>query len=733
MWRSTSIFRDPRYQSAKRRLRGLLGLPGPVQAPRPPYLRTAHAWSPANPNIVLTDGGIEVAFACDGERIRLVRIGRPGETPFVRNGQIGNPLVVVVLQGRYTGVHGMETFHINKRFDGDRRLLLFLEHDHMPMQLSLDISVEGNVITWLGQAIWNGSEPLDADLYFPLLSRVTFDSPSTDRAIFPQISGSTRGPLGDVNYCAAYLGTLSSPVFLVEGSGRGLAVLDDNRADLAVDPGAAARRVYLFGNRFPPSADLSQAGGDGPFTGICHTRRFRPVGDFGGDPVYNAAEVQGPDYMRKVGDGVDLGPIRCYAYTGNWQTGADWLRGQRAQVPMRSSPAEWYRDTTFLGEGDAEPYARAGRSLLELPEMLETCRTGGADLLHIRGFHDGELLGVDANVQNRGDYLFPAQNLGGADALRCGIRAAQRAGGRILLYVEGLIVWKRGRIGRSRAEQWQLREEDGSPIEHHRGFWHACPACADYQEWLARTLAETIRITGADGFFIDSSLATANRRCFHPGHAHPHPDVWNWGVRGMLRRVREEVDKVDPRTVLLVEGCGDLGREFADGFVSHTHVWTGQTFTEPLVRFLHPEMRAFESWGGSGSAVETPLETMRASHVWNAVHGHRIYSHAPLFEHLSQLALRTRRCYNAYPEITANPLSVLDVGTRDCIAQLFDGPPVVLTVGETSGKDVRAEVRLPVHGAVLLDRTDGSRVQLRDRTAELRLHAYELRAFEVRP
>ena len=151
---------------------------------------------------------------------------------------------------------------------------MFVEHDDMPMQLSLHISVEGNVITWLGQAIWNGLESLDADLYFPLLSRITFDSPATDRAISPQISGSTRGPAGELTYKSAYLGTLSSPVFLVEGGGRGLAVLDDNRADLAADPGAAARRAYLLGNRFPLPGDLSLGGDDGPFTGVCHSRSF---------------------------------------------------------------------------------------------------------------------------------------------------------------------------------------------------------------------------------------------------------------------------------------------------------------------------------------------------------------------------------------------------------------------------------------------------------------------------
>ena len=175
---------------------------------------------------------------------------------------------------------------------------------------------------------------------------------------------------------------------------------------------------------------------------------------------------------------------------------------------MRISPAEVVSEYADVLAKETWNSMRAPDSLFEnCRRFLKSCRGAGADLIHVRGFHDGELLGVEGNVQNRGDYC-PAQNLGGLEALRGGIHTAKRAGGHVLLYVEGFIVWKRGRIGRSIAKEWQIRNRDGSPVEHYRGFWHACPACTGYQDWLAKTLAETIRITGADGFFIDSSLAT---------------------------------------------------------------------------------------------------------------------------------------------------------------------------------------------------------------------------------
>ncbi len=672
----------------------------------------------------LSDAGVQISFRRDANRLMLLRIERPAETPFVDDGEVGNPFAAVVPQGRFAGVHSMSAFHVNRLYVGARRLLAFLEHDLMPMQVSLDISVEGNVITWLGQVLWNGDEQFEVDIYFPLLSRVRFDGPKGDRAIFPQISGSVRGPLGSLNYSGAYLGNLSSPAFIVEGGGRGLAVIDDNRADLAADPGASARRVYFVGNAFPLPDSLMIGGEQGPFIGIRHTRVFRPVSRFGGEAGHGRAEAQDPPYMKKLGDGVDLGPVRTYAYTGDWKTGALWLRGQRTHVPMRISSAPWYRKSTFIAESGLDQLAREGQTFLDLPRILEDSRSGGADLLLLYGYHDGELLGVEANMQNRGDYIFAAQNLGGPDGLRKGMEATHRAGGHVLLYVEGMIMWRRSRVGRSRGQDWAMRDADGTPTEHYRGFWHACPACSGYQDWLACTLAEILRKTRVDGFFIDSLLATHNHRCFNSDHNHPHPDVWNWGVRQLLRRVREEVDRVNPEAVLLVEGCGDVGREFVDGFIAHSHRWTGETCTEPFLRFLHPDIRTFESWGTSNV-------TASRNHVWNSVNGHRIFAHAHLFRRMASLSRRTRKYYDAFPEITGAPISSRDVKCRNCIARLYEGG--VVAIGNTTAGKADAEITLPLRAAILLDRVDGSRVQAAGGKFSLPLRSYEFRAFEIRP
>ena len=695
--------------------------------------------------ITLAGPGLQVVFDYTDDRLMLQQLQRQDDAPLLSAddagtagpGPVGNPLAVVIGKGQYAGIYGMASFSVASLTHDERHLLAFLVHDTLPMQLLLQVEVDGHVATWRGQVAWNGDEALEADIYFPLLSRVRCDAPERDRALMPFIAGSVQEPLSTVEFSNAYLGLLSAPFFLVEGGGRGLAVHDDNRADFAPDPGTTVKRTYVVGNTFPQlekrpwlprDYESTYPGGSGPFLGICHTRVFRPVGAFD----VPAPRETSPQRFDAQGDLVDLGPIRTYAYQGTWKTGAQWLREERRHVPFRTSPARWYQQTTFIAEDMGDDMLKRGQTFYDFPQLMAQKETLGSNFFHIPGFHDPEVLGTTHNWRNRGDYVFAAQNLGGFDAMRKGIDAIHRRGGHILYYVEGLIMLKRSRIGREHGKEWALMKEDGSYDDHYPGFWHMCPGSADWRQWLAQTCAEIVRTTEVDGFFIDSTCATHHHRCFNPAHHHPHPDTWNWGLRQLLREVREAVDSVNPETILFVEGCGDMAREFIDGFVTHSHAWTRQTFTEPLIRFVYPDMRAFESWGNDRLSPTAPEVRREYLHVWNSVTGHRIYSHTPGWEEMAPLSARTRRYYDSFPEICERQLSMDDVAAENCLACLFDGLPRVMTIGNLSDQPVQATVMLPAPCGMLFDRVDSTRVPVANGTATLPLAPWEFRAFELR-
>ncbi|BDI30484.1 hypothetical protein CCAX7_25350 [Capsulimonas corticalis] len=691
--------------------------------------------------------GLTLTFSLSDGRLALAQMQREdgktllhceAEDELAHSGAVGNPLAVIVRRGPGMGQRfGLEAFRITGMSRGERRLLAYFDHETLPLQFALEVSVEGHVASWRGQAGWNGDETWEADFYLPLFSRIVFDHAETDRAILPANSGSVFSGLNGRAVCRTYIGNFASPVMLAEGGGRGLALLDDNLADYAAEPGACVQRAFCAGSFFPPALEGEErlAGEEdlGPFVGVRHTRRFRAVSELGLTDDDMTAENWSRTHeapMELRGDAADFGPIRTYAYHGSWKAGALWLRERRAHVALRRSPAQWWRNTTFVSEDMGDAMVRRNQSFHDYPTLLENKRAIGSDVFHLPGFHDAEMLGDTHNWQNRGDYHYAAENLGGPSAARAGVDAVHRAGGRVFYYVEGLILWKRSRIGKSRGRDWALLQEDGTPYEHYKGFWHPCPACPEWADWLAESCADIVRSLGVDGFFIDSIGATDYHRCFNPAHNHPHPDIWTWGVRDLLRRVRAAVDRVNPETVLLIEGAADLAREFVDGSLSHTHDWSKDSFGVPLLRFLHPEMRVFESWGDS------PAKSPRARHIWNAVHGHRIYAHEPARAQMGDLARRTRRYFDSFPEITEAPMSVADieVSSPGAIAALFESLPPVVTVGSTSGAACEIDLTLPLGMAagVLFDRVTGDRVPVHAGTARVALEGHDFRAYEVR-
>ncbi len=696
-----------------------------------------------------SSAGAMLTFERRGLKLSLRQFQRQAQPPLLYAdsalrqpgpGAVGNPLTLVVLTGPQQGIYGMDTFEVTQLEHSPARLMVYLKNTQLPMQMGLEIAVEGDVIEWRGQAAWNGPDDVDVDLYYPLLSRIRFDPAGGDRLIAGSLSGVEKPHIATLNYSATYLGGLSSPVFLVEGDGRGLAFVEDSRADLAADPGACRQRSAVVGTTFPlpdngDAALRLPAGQDGPFAGWRHRRLLLGAKRFGGQADYDEAEAHGTLPIVKLGDSVDLGPVLCYAYAGTWKTAALWLRQQRQWVPFRTSAAQWYRDTTMLSEEMPDRLLRTGQSLYDLPLLLEERHQLGSDMMSLPGFAEPEILGTDQNMLNRGDYFYPAENLGGWEAMRRGVDATHRQGGHVLLYVEGLIVWKRSRIGRSKAGEWALMDADGKYTENYRGFFDMCPAEAGWQDWFARTLADIVRTTGVDGFFMDSMLATDNHRCFNPKHAHaPQPDIWNWGLRRVLERVREEVNKVDPNTVLLCEGAGDLAREFTDGSLSHTHAWSRMTFTVPLSRFLHPQMRAFEADGMQPHAPDAPTWPVKKPLLWNAVQGYRVFMEVESHEELATLGRLVRQYHDLYPEICDAPVSPADVQTTNSIAQWFDGLPSIVTCGNDSDATRLITLQFPnaTPVALLFDRRDQKRVTVESGKAQFQMEPWEFRAFELR-
>jgi hypothetical protein len=627
--------------------------------------------------------------------------------------ETGNPLLLALTDGPGAGeILGMRDFDAEILEANEKALRVRLARSRIGLTLEMRVAMENGLAIWSLDATSETDREIEAA--FPLFARVCAGSPADDTVYVPQVSGCALKNLLEEEYRAAcmgrhgapyYIGQIASPFLIFQGEERGIFLIDENARDRDPEADSLSRRSLVVAARHVLPGLPDDAPHVGPAVGISHRAAL------------------------KAGVPFPLGPVALGAHRGGWKAAGMFIRQRRrAAISLAPLPAS-FRTTTLLSEYNMERHiGKEGFSALAGAAYDESLKRG-ADLFHIIGYNrdDGERIGE--NWLNRGDYLCIAENLGGANAFREAVAALHRRGGRVLPYVELLIVWKKSELGRSAdAPRWALTERDGAFTEHYEGFWHMCPACGDYQEWIAGVCAELIRRYDVDGFFVDSSAATYFHRCFNPAHRHPTPDVWNRGIYESFRRIAEECRKVRSDIVILGEGCADLARANAHGFVAHSHEWTRWRFEAPVTRFVHPEMRAFESWGSDP-------ERAAKAHLLNFATGQVIYAHWPLGDEMAPFARRTRMLHEAYPEIPNGEMIPEDVRSDrpQVVAHAFGTPMrAVLAVANLSPDPVQATLWVPGAGSLLYDRLEGAHVPLAGGLAWLDLPGYSQFAYELR-
>ncbi|HID55423.1 TPA: hypothetical protein EYP37_02750 [Candidatus Poribacteria bacterium] len=663
-------------------------------------------------DFIITGGATKIKIQTDSDGIRLtsfqnVQTGTEYLHPPAQSWAfyVGNPFAIKVLRGGFFGSYfAQRHFRVAEALSTpEGGLSASLTCNELPLKIELFVEPISVGIQWTA-TLWNeGDEPMEMEIYLPMFLRSIVDSIESDRVHLPQIAGLTI-PAGE-RYRQSYIGQLAAPFLIQEGNNEGFYILDENRNDL-LDESAIEERLRSGENPFSMrsfiSSDRFAAGGGearfGHFVSEIHSVYLRP------------------------GQRVTLGPILVGAFTGSRWRALSIIGERRSGLPFHDSP-EWFRHTYLIGEHGA---SSKGNFTDDLMEGLRLNRTVFADLFHYYSYWSGDDQTGYGPYVSRGNYLFPRSDMGGDEELREAVRRVHEAGGRILFSVEGLIVWRYSRIGPD-MKRWAIMNADGSYLEVYYNFWHMCPACSRWQEELARICAELVRRFDADGVFINSTCATEYHPCYNPEHDHPSPYIWNWGIRGMLRRIRAALDEVKPEAVILAEGCADIAREFVDGFLSHGHSWSKFRLQDPIIRAVYPRMNDFESWDGEeDEEVERLL-------LWNFATGHRIYSHAPRRDRIAPVVERVKRAFDSAPELAeAKLLGPLTVRPEPvmCYRFEFEGR-MILTLINPSANPVTVTLPAPKGAKSLRDKISGLSFPIAGDRSSIDLDGFDARVLDV--
>lgn len=247
------------------------------------------------------------------------------------------------------------------------------------------------------------------------------------------------------------------------------------------------------------------------------------------------------------------------------------LRMSVPRIPRRVQQPEWLAATPGLycatpvsagattlcfTEGNRWALSRQIDHFDRLPELLDQARRFGLSTVYLVDWYEGDpALPADAAWRNKGDYR-PRTDLGGEAALIAGIQAIQRAGGRVVSYLEPWVVSKASDIGKQHGEAWSIHDDRGPLVEPYPWDWKLCPAHRPWVDWLVGRAEAIVGQLGFDGVFLDSWGFERGRRCRNPGHDHrpDDPEAFDRGVRDVAKRIHEAVTALRPDAAVLCEG-----------------------------------------------------------------------------------------------------------------------------------------------------------------------------------
>ena len=269
-------------------------------------------------------------------------------------------------------------------------------------------------------------------------------------------------------------------------------------------------------------------------------------------------------------------PVRIRLYMGTWHRAAGEYAGWVSQFrPERRIP-DWIRNMSgmFLVIMKQQ-FGYEMWDYSSLPRLYEYAKEQGYDTLALFGwFHTGH----DNNYPD----LTASPTLGGEKSLRENIKKVQKAGGRVVLYLQGHLIdpasdfYENG-IGKD----VELRNIWGKPYiefwsKSHRSnflaafsrkpFMLACPSCPEWVD-LMRENAHWVASFGADGVLYDQIGGLSPYVCFNSDHPHAGGNparAMSCGQRELVRALQDEARKISDDFVFMSENFTDIYSPFID-------------------------------------------------------------------------------------------------------------------------------------------------------------------------
>ena len=304
------------------------------------------------------------------------------------------------------------------------------------------------------------------------------------------------------------------------------------------------------------------------------------------------------DRTMQPGETWTLPPAVIGAHKGDWH---EALHAYRQWVATWYKPAvprkQWFREVFNFSQDMLSK--RSGYSGMFDPKtkqfsisehLREDAKyVGGVDYLHIFDWYAG---GEDQE-HGLGDYE-PWDYFGGADRLKSEIAKIKNMGIPVGVYIQGVFIDKRGKIGTAHAKEWEMLKADLKPYPFP---WVTLSAICAYppawQDHLVQTYERINRLLDPSGLYMDS-VGWGDWLCYNPNHGHPVPGPRAKGEVELVRRIRAAVPA---NKVTYSEELGsDVATQYSDGTFTYSSQQADPKLSPTrinLSRFMFPDYKAF--------------------------------------------------------------------------------------------------------------------------------------------
>ena len=295
---------------------------------------------------------------------------------------------------------------------------------------------------------------------------------------------------------------------------------------------------------------------------------------------------------------------------GGWRHAVDYYVEQhRPHWRFPGIPA-WFRDQgaiySFSGAGAGSIYMEYPQqdlktriaSFREIPKLLQEAQSLGTNIVYLWDYWQGTPEGGRPQYWNKGDYI-PRVDLGGAEALKDGIRALHERGGRIIVYVESFILFAYSHIGVEKGEEWAARRPDNSLYDQYPQNYSLPQWLPAWQDYLASVTERLVREFDVDGIFLDSLGWQMNWPAKTKQSVLHSSADYSRGVLTIADRVREAIQRVKPDAVVIGENTSGALPRHSHGGLAADFAWlAGQNqhrVTASPVRYAIPEANIYSN------------------------------------------------------------------------------------------------------------------------------------------